>query len=885
MDDLDHSVLIAEQDWDCFCTESEECSVQQAKLAALDESGFSDNDDDKTSIHVSTLSISNSPDQLCETDESLQQHQIGDRKIKHSSENPENPIPETEPQDPEQMSNARVHEQECQNKASEDSTRTEKLRENVKNQENGGHKSSQDTREKVSEMSPANLNHGNSTDGIETQTEVMDSSAATIKEKERWFVTVNDSPVRLRVKGSDSVKKKRKKKRKNSRQNIRVMEDGSSLNNQTEPDREIIKRQTTQDTCEQENVSSDSPNIHNVQIQDNSSTASSEDEEEKTSCALGLKKENMTEISKAKLERNPADSPNSHLTPKQLPQMIFKDLSGSLPQLGDHESTAHDKLDESIEDDNFECQHRDDNLSHFNNDTGTENPRFILGTAPSLDSEQEKAEQQEPLGLLSYNRKESSQETQSFKTPGPTPPIFAISSFWDEMEKLTINDILQLRIANSRSLPTENIILEESSHVDIINAHLLERDEVESKNESLEDGLIDDMADSDYFTHLDDSKPDRSSCEFSTFSDFDEEFIQLLHASANPSPDLLESKEQTFLESMCAVNLKETLPSQSNEIVKMFPESNPVVYMYSETEMQDLFLTTKEDNNMNALLLDQCSMRRSTPSPVLSVSDILDDQCLPSFFEIPKSDTELEQYQTWIPSRRPLLYFSQNVSLAETYDDFFSDFEVGNLLFPSLQGSIKSEKTMVPIYSSSRPVVRDLEYPEIDEVIHENAPIRVMRCASPSETSNMCFITSQRSTWRNLSLRHTKLLMGRTWCTMATSWSFPKTANIVCNYETKTTLSSSIAQSNHPVLPLENQALGQMVEHKTHFGEGIANADRERFLFSLKQADMCLVCIAFASWVLKSSNPQSTDMWKTALLANVSAISAIQYLRRYVKEG
>ncbi len=47
MDDLDHSVLIAEQDWDCFCTESEECSVQQAKLAALDESGFSDTDDDK----------------------------------------------------------------------------------------------------------------------------------------------------------------------------------------------------------------------------------------------------------------------------------------------------------------------------------------------------------------------------------------------------------------------------------------------------------------------------------------------------------------------------------------------------------------------------------------------------------------------------------------------------------------------------------------------------------------------------------------------------------------------------------------------------------------------------------------------------------------------
>lgn len=29
---------------------------------------------------------------------------------------------------------------------------------------------------------------------------------------------------------------------------------------------------------------------------------------------------------------------------------------------------------------------------------------------------------------------------------------------------------------------------------------------------------------------------------------------------------------------------------------------------------------------------------------------------------------------------------------------------------------------------------------------------------------------------------------------------------------------------------------------------------------------MCLVCIAFASWVLKSYNSQSTDMWKAGVL-------------------
>uniref|UniRef100_A0A3Q2XV27 Uncharacterized protein n=2 Tax=Hippocampus comes TaxID=109280 RepID=A0A3Q2XV27_HIPCM len=46
---------------------------------------------------------------------------------------------------------------------------------------------------------------------------------------------------------------------------------------------------------------------------------------------------------------------------------------------------------------------------------------------------------------------------------------------------------------------------------------------------------------------------------------------------------------------------------------------------------------------------------------------------------------------------------------------------------------------------------------------------------------------------------------------------------------------------------------------------------------------MCLVCIAFASWVLKTANPQVGDMWKAVLLANLSALSAIRYLRKDVK--
>ncbi|XP_059188354.1 PGC-1 and ERR-induced regulator in muscle protein 1 isoform X2 [Centropristis striata] len=63
----------------------------------------------------------------------------------------------------------------------------------------------------------------------------------------------------------------------------------------------------------------------------------------------------------------------------------------------------------------------------------------------------------------------------------------------------------------------------------------------------------------------------------------------------------------------------------------------------------------------------------------------------------------------------------------------------------------------------------------------------------------------------------------------------------------------------------------------------VSNPRLDASFLPLRQSDMCLVCIAFASWVLKTANPQVGDTWKAVLLANVSALSAIRYLRKYVK--
>lgn len=41
--------------------------------------------------------------------------------------------------------------------------------------------------------------------------------------------------------------------------------------------------------------------------------------------------------------------------------------------------------------------------------------------------------------------------------------------------------------------------------------------------------------------------------------------------------------------------------------------------------------------------------------------------------------------------------------------------------------------------------------------------------------------------------------------------------------------------------------------------------EQESTFSTLKQSDMCLVCIAFASWVLTSSDPKAADAWKAGM--------------------
>ncbi|XP_017574969.1 uncharacterized protein si:ch211-157b11.14 isoform X1 [Pygocentrus nattereri] len=914
MDDLEHSILIAERDWDSFYEESEECSIQQAQLAGLDDSGLSDTDDEKKYTQEPVLPLLTNPGKNEEHDAVSQTLSTVDDCDKG------NPLEDSEclnhKTDVQQTTQISLNDNTATcvclsssdrgvNDTGPDDQQNASDAKNIQehDQSQGTNKSSQVMEEPIPITTSPSTNAANS-EG-ETLTKVMESSATPKKEKERWFVTVNDSPVQQKVHSGTVGQKKRRKKKTSKKSGHRNSAMGGQCphsNSEKEAEGEKTKKlQKAQNKFKQSlQKCSESLDFNTLNKEDFTNIKQEEfspvkelggESFDKTfllksNCTSAAQSPFTVDIATETPENNPSASLNtqSSFILTHSSQLQANVLDKFMTQLANDQSTVKGLTNEPENNTDIATQNQlmTNNLSHIHDDPKEDAPPNELYQQQEYSKESNNAEiysVQETLNI--------SLETAA----GPSRPIYALSSFWDEMEKLTINDILHLRVASKS--PLSGSVYPEKSDVQLQDRNILD-----SKHNSLQDSnLVDDTADSDYFTHLDDSKPDRSSCEFSTLSDFDEEFLQIINTSANPSPEPQSVNEQTnsILESnyISELLLEQELPtvnkeSDSEDIIVLCPQDGMPLYLYPATEAHGLYLTPKAESNGNPFELEGI---RNAPSPVLSVGSTLEDQCLFSFSELFAQDIDEQGLQTRTPDRcssAVSFYSSKKLSVPETYDDFFSDFVVGNLLFPSVQ----DQTVTVPIFSSSRSVVRDLVFPEVEELIEmkiedDNSPVHFMahfsnqpeRSSSPLRSQNFYFFTGQRRHWSSfLSLRKIRFIdKGSTWCQKVSSWIFPKETTKVTSYVSR-------AQPMPHLFNVGDGAQEPFVVQQDHVQYTASISKRECLHFTIKQSDMCLVCIAFASWILKSYNPQSTDMWKAALLANVSAISAIQYLRKYVKK-
>ncbi|KAM8756740.1 uncharacterized protein perm1b [Acanthopagrus schlegelii] len=962
MDDLDHSMHIAEYDWTSFYEDSEECGLLQPSLACPDNLSLSDSEDSGKSISVvstdqrelqrSPAANSDEAAGCCEEEVQIKQSDL----TMKAEEDPEGRV----------KSDVRLDHPEEKRFTTEETNIATTLRtEQLYMQSSDGDAQTESDTSSIHETDPLS--------GSQTELNVSEQhgadravgSVALREEKERWFVTVNDSPARQRARASSVKKKQRKKKAsKNNRARRAPPENGfvsevtkgndvseggrragdkTQLNQNAEENPGSVQTGVVSDsTSSVEGGSSDklvtternncdtfqtsdpsrSDSVESDELEDSAEFLSvhSYDSESYLSAAESVEHlvmgsqqwQSSSSLTNSHLfsltlntdaERETQSCPDSLSTECEgyestdvEPTLTFPSVAQSVNKTPDDVSTCGSDTRGAL-------------LCVLSETPGFQNDEINL-SASGCSSGGQLGLPPVPDVILTPCPVADGPETYAEAT-GPTRPVFAISAFWDEMEKLTINDILQLRMGRGTPLSdTEETVTQSDDDFPRNPSSLADTVEYNS----FDGGLMDtsDANDSDYFTQPDESKPDRSSCEFST-SDFEEEYWQFLGASRNPSPDPRGKNQQGTCgsplvardeeESTCSEGKETPVPpedfeGESSEDQESGPAwPRPIAKSKSVRNVQalnteglsllgndeiSLFLSGSPSPEENMLLKASDSLGIPTPAPFLSNVDKLAEHtqiCYPEVFEDFFTEDRAER-----DSRCVVVFDPEDISAAPVFDFTLCTFGDETSLC-LLRESQRSEDKPIPIFSCSHPTVRELTFPNPDYVFlsvdfKDEGDISPIRMVSRHFFQGSGFGTSAAAPhgfpgWKSLlSIRKIRFHdKGSIWCRGSSAWVFPGEE-----------VTKERADAPVTALAYTPSQLCRELAVQQSLLETMQTTRRDGIFSTLKQSDMCLVCIAFASWVLKSSDPEAADAWKAALLANVSALSAIQYLRQYVKK-
>ncbi|CDQ72317.1 unnamed protein product [Oncorhynchus mykiss] len=869
MDDLDHSVHIAERDWDSFYKESEECSLPQPELAGSDDLGLSDEEPEDSVCPVEDFICTDLPVKICESGSEETQLNYPLSLTEEEGGALLDRVFDNSPHAQKESDSGYYGENRESGYFEENSLTTELVKDTP------GETAEQNTKE-TSRNEDITKNLGSvpessSNKCIANKTAILCERHAIVaprEEKERWFVTVNESQAPHRVHAATAVKKKRRKKKtcRNSVPRGHHTSEGPDPPPESESEIDIdgMEESNRQETMNDTSYDSEEEYVSATEMEDTNIPSSEID----STLSASLPLQTPTANSQPLIQEDCLNCPllSQREGYENTADQAYIESVRTCPSTGHSNSNPIMSEQSSVPADS---KHSPD--SHMTNETPAHRagePLTVWEHLPQTNT----SEDQPPLPHPEVTVTPTENPETSYNASDPTRPVYAISAFWDEMEKLTIKDILHLRVCRSPSPPKETLHPQESDNADMLNSSLTDIEEYYSQDSSLMD--TSDTADSDYFTHNDDSpKPDRSSCEFSTFSDFDEEYMPFFGTSSIPSPEL-GNFERRRSESPCsgAISQEETDSNMRN--AQALEVEMELKDMLEEAE-KSLFLNSCQDldfaENPVLAVIDRISRM---PSPILPNTDILDERyriTFPELYEYLFTEDVLSVYESLM-----------STSVAECcYDYSLSKYGAGVLFPPLVQQSLHGEGEPVPIFSCSRSAARDLRSPELEDFLF---PQQDTYLESEEDDCSPIRVRGWTGNWKSLlSLRRIRFPgMGSTsssWCWRSGAWMSPAVADTIVNEATR------ISPPPPEVIQLGHQIFRQLSEKQRRFKSlqtTVSVSKKDGILFSLKQSDMCLVCIAFASWVLRSADPMAADTWKAALLANVSAISAIQYLRRYV---
>lgn len=524
MDDLDHSMRIAEDEWMRFYEECEECALPQPLPASPDNWGLSDlEDSDFTVGHEGKGPPARG-------DNAKRQHSGN-----HSLLGGENDglLSEADSERWELCPNcSAITAAEVSTRAAEDVTHiTTSLQTENEQTADDGQMVDREQQSDTPTCEPLPPQGAEDLSGNGPRGSAGAASGVTLRtEKERWFVTVNDSPARQRLQVTSAKKQRRlKQPRKNRRLS---QSSGWEKLQKSHTDYEAHHEKASDNNYDK----SCSKKIHKANVLANPgylqlplTSGQHDGAKSGLSCRALSRHDACTDTGLPGPGRGEsdvlADTTECCDSDTQKPQQLLKEAE---------ENTATPppaaQIVSKTPDEDSACE-KDTGCSQ-----GTAATLTSIGRAHEMNSSPSvcglSGDQPSPASIPVFTLAADNLETRA-AAAGQAPPVYAISAFWYDMEKVTINDILQLRMAEGAPPG----VADKSAHVSLETLHCSLTDSQSAAGVPLDTS---DTADSDYFTQLDESKPNLWRGDLST-SDFEEE--QLLGASRNSSPDLRQSRQ------------------------------------------------------------------------------------------------------------------------------------------------------------------------------------------------------------------------------------------------------------------------------------------------------------------------------------------------------